>query len=147
MKSLLLVSLLWTAPAIAMMPICVNKGTANEGWKLENGQILPEACSGKVAYCEGIGTEAEGWFVAVPLEMKQLGYANCAEFEGTRPDCINIGTRSEGWATPGRILYDKCEKKVSVCSSVGTRSEGWFAAVLDESTITPLVKTQCSKFE
>lgn len=146
MSWLLLIGI--SSSAFGAAPLCVNVGTRSEGWVMKDGSLRFDTCSKKVVYCGNMGEANEGWQSALALEMRQLGYANCSEYTGTRPSCVNVGTRSEGWATPtGRILYDQCAEKVAVCSAVGTRSEGWFAAALDKSTVQTLSTENCSSVE
>jgi hypothetical protein len=45
-----------------------------------------------------------------------------------KPECVGIGTRSEGWLIVGEpIRYAQCAGKSAECGAVGTRSEGWYA--------------------
>ena len=148
MKSIYLLILAISSPAFAAAPLCVNVGTRSEGWLMKDGSTHFDTCSKKVVFCANVGEANEGWHSAVALEMRQLGYANCSEYTGTQPSCINIGSKSEGWATPtGRILFDQCSEKAAVCGAIGTRSEGWFAATLDKTTIHSLGNENCSAVE
>ena len=57
-----------------------------------------------------------------------LGVACC--IPRTRPpDCLYVGTRSEGWyaADGRRICYANCARATATCEAIGTRSEGWYA--------------------
>lgn len=52
------------------------------------------------------------------------------------PNCVNIGTKSEGWQTPnGQVVFDRCEYKAAVCGAIGTRSEGWYVVDLKQGQL------------
>ena len=52
------------------------------------------------------------------------------------PQCINIGSRSEGWQMPdGHLIKTQCKSQVAFCDAIGTKSEGWYAASVAESRL------------
>ena len=59
------------------------------------------------------------------------------------PKCINVGTRSEGWALNGQFIrYDNCENKYLECINQGTRSEAF--AVFEKTEIEFLAYDNCA---
>jgi hypothetical protein len=124
------------SPIALAVPICVQEGTVDEGWRMNDGSVIKAKCSGAVAFCEAEG-ELAGWHSALTTDSARLvGYANCSEISATKPTCVFVGTDMEGWMTPtGRVLKDKCVGKVAVCSAVGTRSEGWAVVAVDPASV------------
>ena len=60
-------------------PICVNYGTASEGWLTQDGRHTLGRCDLRVVRCDMIGTRAEGWYVLTlePSLARLLRYATC----------------------------------------------------------------------
>lgn len=60
-----------------------------------------------------------------------------------QPECVNVGTRSEGWTLPdGKIAFDNCLDKVAYCGAIGSKSEGWYVAEVADKQL--LAYDECS---
>jgi len=78
------------------------------------------------------------FFIILSGIVSQLAFA-------TAPECVNVGSKSEGWKLPnGQLSWDsECNEKVVYCGAVGTRSEGWYVAKFDGMQL--IGWSQCSE--
>jgi hypothetical protein len=67
------------APA-RLRPVCVNYGTASEGWLTQDGRMTLGSCDFRLARCDMVGSPAEGWYVLTvePSLARLLRYRLCA---------------------------------------------------------------------
>ncbi|MDI7266814.1 MAG: hypothetical protein QME96_02320, partial [Myxococcota bacterium] len=85
-----------------------------------------------VCGCDGVtyGNDCERLVADVALDHAgECGMTVCI------PQCLNVGTRSEGWydpcLEPGRICWTRCAGCRAECGAIGSRSEGWYATCSD----------------
>lgn len=132
--------------AFAGPPKCVYEGTRSEGWKLEDGSIQWAECANRISFCGARGSKSEGWYSAEVEKSELIAYANCSTDEGAAPECVNVGTRSEGWKVPnGQVTFASCARKVAACRLIGTRSEGWYAVTPNYDTLKRIVWANCAR--
>ena len=64
-----------------------------------------------------------------------------------KPDCLYIGSNSEGWYNPctGKLLsYAQCAECTVECRHVGSYSEGWYdSCAVDPSISGPIIWARC----
>jgi hypothetical protein len=124
------------SPADSKQPVCVAIGTRSEGWSIPGEKIRYDNCGGKLVRCV-TGENGKGWYSYQKANPKLIGNTGSCMNKMRGPECVGVGTRSEGWLTfPPRhpIVYDNCKNKVAACIS-GAKSDSWFSFELTNASI------------
>jgi len=126
-------------------PQCLLVGSKSEGWYRDGKRIGWDNCSIKSINCAKKGTASEGWYSSHLANFRVITAAQCSVSSSRqeKPKCVNIGTRSEGWALGDKFLgYDNCKNRVVRCKSEDSFSSAWVSLTEEKQLV---LKEKCAE--